>query len=335
MTFNRKLAIIGCGAVAEMFHIPTAVQLVGAANVSLVDSDSERLETIAETFGISSIAPDLCQLDADLHAALVATPPHTHACLAEAAFAQGLHVLCEKPLANTSADCRKILAASQESRKVLAVSHNYRFFDNRIGLREMILKGELGKIRRIEIQQGNPATWPTITGYSFRKEMVPGGILLNEGLHSLDFLFWLFGMPTLSDYIDDYLGGVESNAQIRMTFNGQIDALFRLSRTCTRPNTIRLAGDAKTAEIDIYGMRSIRLIDTRSETSIACGDGKSDFLSIARDQFLNFFASLDEGLPPMCSGEEGAAVVHFIEQCYAIKRNRPLPRRVPLPGYMW
>ena len=121
-----------------------------------------------------------------------------HRALAEQAFAAGLHVLCEKPLANSSTDCKIILEAARQAKRVLAVAHTYRFMPNRIHAHSLLQEKFLGRLFAVDVEQGDPADWPTRTGYSVRHELIPGGVLLNEGIHSLDTLFWWFGPPLKS-----------------------------------------------------------------------------------------------------------------------------------------
>lgn len=330
-----KLAIIGCGAVSEMFHIPAALELLGASNVSLVDNDVNRFETTARKFGILSTASDLLNVKSSLDAVVIATPPHTHQSIAEEAIEQGLHVLCEKPLANTAQKCRQIIKTAQSFRKVLAVCHTYRFFPNRLRLREIILSEALGKVQHIDIQQGGPSSWDTKTGYSFQKELVPGGVLLIEGLHSVDFLLWCFGMPNDLHYIDDSMGGLESNAFLKMNFADSCNASFRISRTCSLDNTVGISGTKAMLKLDIYDMATMQIDSNGKKRSLICGNGKDSFHTIAIAQLADFISSIKENKKPACDGAEGTSVIEFIENCYSQKKKRPLPTKAPVPGSMW
>ena len=110
-----RIAVVGCGAVAEMGHIPAACKLDQVELVGLVDSDVKRAETLAGRFGVARAAASLTDFKKQIDAVILSTPPHIRPTLAEEAFSAGLHVLCEKPLANSSAECSAILAAAQRS----------------------------------------------------------------------------------------------------------------------------------------------------------------------------------------------------------------------------
>ena len=330
-----KLAIIGCGAVSEMFHIPAALELLGSENVVLVDNNTSRLKKTASKFGILSTAPNLQYIKSSLDAVVIATPPHTHPSIAEEAFELGFNVLCEKPLANSTAECSEIIQIAQSNRKMLAVCHTYRFFPSRLRLREMILSGELGKIEHIDIQQGGPASWDTRTGYSFQKELVPGGVLLIEGLHTVDSLLWCFGKPKAIHYIDDSMGGLESNVFLKMDFEDSCHASFRISRTCSLDNKIKVYGAKSTVELNIYDMNALQIDSNGKKRTIISGSGKDNFHTIAIAQLSDFISSIKENKKPACDGAEGTSVIEFIENCYSQKKERPLPTKAPVPGWMW
>jgi predicted dehydrogenase len=332
---SKKVVIIGCGAISEMWHIPVAVKLLGANNVAIVDSNRIRLEAVAQKFNVLSLAHELSGIKIALDAAIIGAPPQFHPVIAKTAFATGLEVLCEKPLANSSQECAAMLEAADAADKLLAVCHTARFFPNRHHVRKLITEGALGKIIRVDIEQGSVSSWPTLTGYSFRKDMVPGGVLLNEGIHSLDFLFWTFGKPMAYAYFDDSLGGVENNSKLRLSYQGDMSVDFRLSRSCELANTIRIEGNKCVAEFGIYDLRSVDLSDGGRKERILCSDKKLNFLDVAELQMMDFLASVDGKRKPRCSALEGAAVVEFIEQCYLDKKKRNLPEKVPYPGYTW
>src|SRR5262249_8278614 len=104
-----------------MWHIPVAVKLLGSNNVAIIDNNRTRLEAVARKFNLSSFATELSGIKIALDAAIVGAPPQFHPVIARTAFASGLDVLCEKPLANSSKECAAMLEAANAARKLLAV----------------------------------------------------------------------------------------------------------------------------------------------------------------------------------------------------------------------
>jgi len=330
-----RVAIVGCGAVAEMGHIPAARRVEKVHLAALVDTDRARAEQLAERFQVPKVVSSLREVDREIDAVILATPPHVRPALAEQAFGAGLHVLCEKPLANNSAECRIILAAAKQAKRVLAVAHNYRFFPNRIHVDSLLQQKFLGTLFTVDVEQGGPWDWPTRTGYSVRRDLVPGGVLLNQGLHSLDALFWWFGTPLDFEYEDDALGGLESNVRIKMDFMGGISCNFRLSRTCTLRNRIVIEGEAGNLSVPLYDQAQISVTRNGQTITRNVASCNWDFVGVLAEQLQDFVLSIETMGWPRVTGAEGLRVIEFIEKCYAAKHQRPLPKRAPIPGLTW
>ena len=330
-----RIAIVGCGAVAEMGHIPAARRLETVSLAALVDSDKARAEELAQRFEVPKIASSLTEVADHIDAVILATPPHVRPALAEQAFGAGLHVLCEKPFANSSADCRIILRAARQAKRVLAVGHTCRFLPNRINVRSLLQEKFLGTRFAVDVEQGHPSDWPTRTGYSVRHDLIPGGVLLTQGIHSLDTLFWWFGPPLKFEYEDDALGGLESNARIKMDFTGGISGEFRVSRTCKLRNRIVIEGEAGTISVPLHDQAQVFTDRNGQATTHNLASRHWDFVGMVSEQLRDFAQSIETERPPRATGEDGLVVVEFIEKCYAAKRQRPLPKRTPIPGLTW
>ena len=330
-----RIAVVGCGAMAEIGHIPAAMQVDEVRLAALVDTDRVRAETLAARFGVPRAVCSLREVANEIDAVILATPPHVRPVLAEQAFGAGLHVLCEKPLANSSAECRAIVAAAEQADRVLAVAHTYRFFPNRIHVYSLLQQKALGMVNTVDIEQGDPADWPTHTGYTFRHEMVSGGVLLNEGIHSLDTLFWWFGYPLDFEYEDDAIGGLESNVRIKMSFRDDITGTFRLSRTCKLENRIVVEGEQGSLSVSVYDQAQVLLSHDGENVAQTVTPCKGGFVGAVAEQLRDFVVSIETKRPPRVTGADGLRVVEFIEECYALKRHRPLPKRAPIPGLTW
>ncbi|MGH7380661.1 MAG: Gfo/Idh/MocA family protein [Candidatus Methylomirabilales bacterium] len=330
-----RVAIVGCGAVAEIGHIPAARRLEKVSLVALVDADKARAEELAARFEVPQVASSVTEVAKGVDAVILATPPHVRPVLAEQAFGAGLHVLCEKPLANNSAECRIILAAAKQAKRVLAVAHNYRFFPNRIQVDSLLQQKFLGMLFTVDVEEGYPWDWPTRTGYSVRRDLVPGGVLINNGLHSLDTLFWWFGTPLDFEYEDDALGGLESNVRIKMDFMGGISCKFRLSRTCTLGNRIVIEGETGKLSVPLFDQAQISVTRNGETATRKVASCNWDFVGVLAEQLQDFVLSIETMGMPRVTGAEGLRVIEFIEKCYAAKHQRPLPKRAPIPGLTW
>jgi predicted dehydrogenase len=134
----------------------------------------------------------------EVDAVLIATPHFAHVPEGIAALQAGLHVLVEKPLAVHKADCERLLAAHRPGRQIFAEMFNQRTAPLYAKLRELIVDGELGALRRIQwtvTDWFRPAAYYRAGGWRATWAGEGGGVLLNQCPHNLDLWQWLFGMP--------------------------------------------------------------------------------------------------------------------------------------------
>lgn len=324
-----KVLIIGGGAVSDMFHIPASLELLQKEYVFLAESNAAQRKKMKDKYTLLHVVEDYRDVLQQVEIAVVATPPHAHLEIIRNCLEAGVHVLCEKPLALTSSECQHLLVLRQEKNLLAGMCHTYRFFPNRRQLREQLRGGFFGEGLHLSIEEGEPASWESLSGYNFRKELVPGGVFLDAGIHSLDFIIWCLGKPHAFYYEDDSLGGLESNLRLELIFENGIKASFRLSRTCQLSNTIKISGTEKQVELDIFNMLAF---DTGTGPQEIKTEEIYDWTTIAVIQLRDFIRAVETGSEPMCSLEEGAAVIELISECYALKKHRPLPHLAPLPG---
>jgi FkbM family methyltransferase len=330
-----RLGIVGCGMITEMAHIPAASDLDEARLVALADTDLARAQGLASRFGVPRAVARLEDLAGQVDAVILATPPHVRSELARQAFSLGLHVLCEKPLANSSEQCRQMIAAAQVARRTLAVAHTYRFFPNRAYGRELFQKGRLGKLISATIEQGAPYGWHPRTAYTLRKDWVPGGVLFND-VHVLDMLLWWFGPPRSFTYLDDSLGGLESNVRLTLNYPEGGTVQFRQSRTCSLSNRVEMRFEKGSLAFSLYDMANLEIALEGQPPYLETLWAKGwDFHAAAKAQLRDFILAAVEGRASTIPGEAGLAVVELIENCYRSKAGRLRPQETPLPGFTW
>jgi predicted dehydrogenase len=334
-----RVAMIGCGAVTEQMHLPASVQVPGCNLVALVDRNLERARTLAAQYGVPRIAADYTEIQSDIDLALIATPPSSHAAIGVPLLKRGVHVLCEKPLSVTAEEAQRMIDAAQEGRAVLAVGLVRRFYPSFRALKAMVLRGQFGALREIRVEEGGEFSWPTQTGYMFRREG-GGGVLFDTGAHSVDLILWLMGEVADVHYCDDALGGVESNARLELEFSNGATGLFRLSRTRGFSNTLRVTGTRGWAQVGLGDINKLTVclpggLGGHAEpVALTAGCLKNLTAAIA-DQLRDAIQSAREERAPYVSGQDGLRVTELIRRCYAQKEARPMPARLPMPGTVW
>jgi len=161
-----------------------------------VDSDPARLAALPGVKGFTDVA-DLCKSGL-VDAVIVATPHYHHAAAGIAALKAGLHVLMEKPLTVDKADAEKLLAAHRNRKQVFGVIYNQRTDPAFQRLRALVQGGELGAVRRVHwtvTDWFRPNVYFAGAGWRATWAGEGGGVLINQSVHNLDLLQWIFGQP--------------------------------------------------------------------------------------------------------------------------------------------
>lgn len=130
--------------------------------------------------------------------ALVVMVPHTlHAPMSIHAMRNGLHVLCEKPMAIHVAEAEEMIAVAKETGKTLAINFQQRLRPEIVAAKELIDEGRLGRIQHVDIK----ITWPRTykyyreAGWRGTWEGEGGALLMNQAPHDLDLICYLAGVP--------------------------------------------------------------------------------------------------------------------------------------------
>lgn len=189
-----KVGIIGCGGIANGKHMPSLKKVEQAEMVAFCDIDIEKAQKAAQDFGIANAAvyTDYKELlkDETIDVVHVCTPNKSHADITVAALEVGKHVMCEKPMAKTSAEAKKMIEAAERTGKKLTIGYQNRFRDDSTYLYKACRRGDLGDIyfaKAHAIRRRAVPTW----GVFLNEEEQGGGPLIDIGTHALDLTLWM------------------------------------------------------------------------------------------------------------------------------------------------
>ncbi|WP_010268064.1 Gfo/Idh/MocA family protein [Paenibacillus senegalensis] len=191
-----KVAVIGCGAIAQRRHIPEYAANDNVELVAFADPIIERAEQMAEQYGGKSYASIEQLLEAEkVDAVSVCTPNYLHAQHSIAAANAGAHVLVEKPMATSKEDAEKMIEAARKNNVYLMVGHNQRLMPPHVKAKELLDSGKLGKVLTFRTSFGHagPEGW-SVDGresWFFRKEEAVMGAMGDLGVHKADFIRYL------------------------------------------------------------------------------------------------------------------------------------------------
>ena len=322
-----KLLIIGGGAISEGTHIPQSIKFVGLDNVILADPSQAQREKQIAKHGLKHTVADYHEALGEADICIIATPPHIRNMILKDCVAAGKHIFAEKPLTPNTKETKEILKSATKD-QVIGMCHTYRFFNNRKLVRQMLKDGFFGATPKISVFEGSPSGWPTVSGYCFRKEMVPGGVLYDNGIHSLDFVYWCLGAPASVKYEDDAMGGLESNCEMTFDFASGAQAYLRFSRTMKLSDTIVVEGNGHKFVMEVFEHNKY-ILDGKE--CVAPGE-RVGWDNIATIQMRNFMDAVAGKTSISCPVEDGLAVIEMLEMCYAQKRMKPVEKK-PLGGF--
>jgi predicted dehydrogenase len=194
MSKKVRVGIIGCGGIANGKHMPSLSKLVNVEIAAFCDVIVERAQNAAAEYGTPDAKvyenyKDLLK-DGSIEVIHVCTPNISHADISIAALESGKHVMCEKPMAKTAVDARRMLEAAKNTGKKLTIGYNNRFRADSRYLKEICEDGELGEIyfaKAHAIRRRAVPTW----GVFLDEEKQGGGPLIDIGTHALDLTLWL------------------------------------------------------------------------------------------------------------------------------------------------
>ncbi|MCI9175880.1 MAG: Gfo/Idh/MocA family oxidoreductase [Lachnospiraceae bacterium] len=340
-----EIGIIGCGTIAQVRHAPEYHRNPACRLAAFYNTGREKAEQMAAQYGgvCCGSLEELLKLDLD--AVSICTSNDTHARIALKALQAGMHVLCEKPMAMTVRECEQMTEAARAKSRILMIGNNQRLTSAHQKARELIQRGEIGKILSFEtvfVHRG-PDQW---TGdkdpWFFHKEKAGLGALGDLGIHKLDLIQHLLGeditgvtgrMETLDKtYPDGSRIAVEDNVwAILETGHGVIGSMHA-GWTCY--------GQERNSFV-IYGTEGVlRCYDDENYTLILekgdiqekyqlggiqnNDDQKAGFAenSGVIDEFVS---SILEGRQPICSGEDNLQAMRAAE---ALQKSAKEGRRI-------
>lgn len=186
-----RVGVIGCGRVAQD-HLPAYQRLEEAVIAAVADVNERVAQSVATQFGAAAYTDYRQMLDRErLDALSICTPPATHAEIALEALARGVHVLCEKPLTITLADAKELVQAVRRGNRILMMASKFRFVEDIVKAKGILDSGILGKI--ILFENVFCSRVDMRGRWNSRKEVAGGGVLFDNGTHSVDIARFLIG----------------------------------------------------------------------------------------------------------------------------------------------
>ena len=192
-----KVAMIGCGNIANNAHIPAYLKNPDAELAYFCDILPDRAEAAVAKYGCGKAITDYREALADktVDVVSVCTPNHMHAEISIAAMRAGKDVLCEKPIARTYDEALTMQRAQHETGRLLAIGVCNRFSDSVNRIKQYIDQGKLGDVYHVHASFRAHRSIPGLGGAFTTKAIAGGGALIDWGVHFLDVVMYCTGDP--------------------------------------------------------------------------------------------------------------------------------------------
>jgi predicted dehydrogenase len=332
-----RVAMIGCGAIAETYHLPALAQHAGRLrHVVLVDPDVRRAQALASRLsGVDArVAENHGQVWDSIDAAIIATPPRLHAEIAMPLLARGVHVFCEKPLADSASDAIAMIERAAQSRACLCVNQTRRSYPALQQVRNLLRSGAIGECATIEHREGYRFAWPSVSGWHFARGISARGVLLDQGAHALDTMCWWLGeKPRVVSCRTDSYGGPEGVASVALRFKTCAITLS-LSWLSQLSNTYRVVGTRGVIEGSTADFCRFTIADGLGRTrQVEAGPARCDYHDLFHLFLANFFDAVEGRAEPLVPGTAALPAIQLMDECYRSESRMAMPWIDTLPEF--
>jgi predicted dehydrogenase len=309
-----RVALLGSGYVQE-FHARAVHEHPSAELVAVANWREQSANALAERYAIPRATTNWNEIveATDVDAAVVATPNALHAPQSVALLRAGKHVIVEKPMATSVAECDEMIDASHASGALLMVAHCWRFRDEVRAMRERVASGELGEVVKTR-GYGAHATWGP-EGWFVDPALAGGGALVDMGVHAIDTARFLLGDPTpnrVCAAIGTRYGTyqVDDDGVLLITWSNGTNSVVESGWWQPRVGGLE-------ADTEVYGTKGYaRIWDPEPPSE----DYKHDTQPMYTAQMAEFLGAIAEGRQPRPSGEDGRVVMQVVEDAYRSAR---------------
>jgi predicted dehydrogenase len=320
------LAVIGLGS-ALAPHAKGILELSARVRVvHAVARNPEQQRFVAEAYGFPTSGDAAAAIaDPRVDAVMILTPTNVHLEIAEAAFAAGKHVLCEKPLDVTVERAERLVAAGRRADRRLAMMLQHRFRPASQRLKALLDANELGDVQAatMTVPWWRPQSYYDQPGRGV-KSRDGGGVLLIQAIHTLDLFRWCVGIRSVDAAI------VRTTALHRMETEDYATALVRLGNGAPGtivatvaafpggPEQIMVIGSKGVARMDGSNLRVSFLDGSEDVLQDVGGSGSgSGFMAFSHEPhkavIADFLDAIEQGRDPAIPGEEALATQRVID----------------------
>jgi len=310
-----KITIVGCGRIAQT-HLQALEKIDRADLKAVCDVSSQTARSVAEQFKCQAYTDCRKMLASEEPDALIiCSPPNTHSKISTLALTQGVNVLCEKPFALNSNEAKQMVLTAKKKKLLLMMASKFRFVDDVVRAKGMLQSGFLGKpvlfenifCSRVDMSKR----------WNSRKRISGGGVLVDNGTHSVDIARFLLGPIA---YVQAQFGfqiqdiAVEDTATLYLRSTGGVMGTVDLSWSINKE---------VDSYINIYGTEGTACIGWRESKYKLYEKDKWETFGKGYDKLESFLNQINHFIDciiyrkkPIISALDGLESVRVIETAY-------------------
>lgn len=310
-----NFALVGCGRIAQT-HLQAIQTNPECKLKGVVDIREQVVKSVAEQYGCKAYT-DYPQILEENHtdAVIICTPPSTHAEIATFFLENGVHVICEKPFAMNSEQATLMVQKAEEKGCLLMMASKFRYVEDIIKAKGIVESGILGEIVLFENVFCSKVDMKD--RWNSKKEVAGGGVLVDNGSHSVDIARFLLGPVTKVQTEEgrrvQHLE-VEDTARLYFRTKSEVMGAVDLSWSIHKE---------QESYVDLFGSEGVLSIGWKcskyrqSEKMHWVTFGKGyDKMAAFSSQIKNFVDSIKGRSMPLINAVDGLESVKVIEAAY-------------------
>lgn len=322
-----RYAVVGLGHLAQVAVLPAFAHLQNSEIAALVTSDKRKARVLARRYRVKDVYDydqyEEC-LSNGIDAVYIVLPNHQHCEFTVRAAKAGVHVLCEKPMAVSVAECRTMIAAMQKARRRLMIAYRLHFEKSNLESIAAGQDGKLGKLRFFSSDFGQQVVGSNVRLTEPSRK--GGGPVFDMGVYCINAARYLFRAEPTEVWATSASTGearfckTEEMAAVTMKFPGARLATFTAS-----------FGSADIGSYTLVGTKGVLTADPGYEYAeglgfqIKVGQKTEKRQYPKRDQFaaeISYFSNcILNNHEPEPSGQEGLADIRVVEAVYKAARS--------------
>jgi predicted dehydrogenase len=309
-----RIGIVGAGGISDT-HVRAARGMAGVEVVAVHGHNPQKTAALAASAGAVAYGDLEAFLAHPMDIVAIGSPSGLHAQQAIAAVRKGLHVIVEKPLDITTARIDTLLFEADRAGVRVGVFFQERMIPELVAIKQRLDRGDLGEPLFISghLDWYRPPEYYSGSRWRGRPELDGGGALMNQGIHTVDVLLWLFGpvrRVTGRTATRVHAIEVEDTASALLEFDS---GAFGTIRTTTA------ASPGYPRRIEITGTNGMIVHEEPARPALVAD------ATPHRRVLEDFLDAVKTNRRPVCDGAEGRLSVALIEAIYPARSGRRTP----------